>query len=76
MVQSLKLKDGVLLLITFSCWIHWLFDWVWSGCFSICINVSSSKFSLISKTSISDKVVVELDNECPTAGKDNELVVV
>ena len=75
-MQLLKLKDGVLLLITFSCWINCLFDWVWSGCFSISINVSSSKLSSISQTSISDKVVVELDNDGPTAGKDNELVVV
>jgi hypothetical protein len=28
------------------------------------------------KKSISDKVVVELDNEGPTEGKDNELVIV
>jgi hypothetical protein len=32
--------------------------------------------SSIPQTSISDKVVVELDNEGPPAGKDNELVVV
>jgi hypothetical protein len=32
--------------------------------------------SSISQKSISDKVVVELDNESPTAGKDNELVVI
>jgi hypothetical protein len=43
-------------------------------CPVICINVSSSKLSSISKKSISDKVVVELDNEGPYLS--NSVIVV